>query len=131
MMAIINYINPPDINCPVCRTKLTEFQTYHGTEEDSIANKIFEFWECHIFTGFCNNEKCLTMTEFVRKMTHGTIEDYDMTYEKYFPYGLQIPKITMGPSKNGSKNCANAEVGRNGSVASGGTVKYCTCDVCF
>ena len=41
------------------------------------------------------------------------------------------PKITMGPSKNGSKNCANAEGGRNGSVASGGTVKYCTCDVCF
>jgi len=38
---------------------------------------------------------------------------------------------TMGPSRNGSKYCANAEGGRNGSIASGGTITYCTCDRCF
>ena len=130
-MAIINYINHPKVDCPVCGTRLTEFQTYHGTENDLINGKIFEFWECHIFTGFCNNKKCLTMTEFIRKMIPGTIEDYDMVYENSISVGWQWPKITMGPSKNGSKYCANAAGGRNGSVASGGTIKYCTCDVCF
>jgi len=42
-----------------------------------------------------------------------------------------IGNAMMGPSRNGSKNCANAEDGFNGSIASGGTTKYCTCDVCF
>ena len=40
-------------------------------------------------------------------------------------------KLEMGPSKNGSRYCANAEGGRNGSIASGGTIEYCTCDRCF
>jgi len=43
----------------------------------------------------------------------------------------QYVKPVMGPSKNGSKYCANTEGGRNGSIASGGTVEYCTCDSCF
>ena len=38
--------------------------------------------------------------------------------------GWRPPKITMGPSKNGSQYCANAEGGRNGSIASGGTIEY-------
>jgi len=77
-MSIVNGINPPDVDCPVCGTKLIEFQTYHDTGKDII----FEFWECHTFTGFCNNKKCETMTDFVRKMTPAKIEDYDMVYEK-------------------------------------------------
>lgn len=40
-------------------------------------------------------------------------------------------EMVLAPTKNGSKNCANAEAGRNGSIASGGTIKYCTCDRCF
>lgn len=40
-------------------------------------------------------------------------------------------EMVLAPTKNGSKNCANAKAGRNGSVASGGTVKYCSCNACF
>jgi len=42
-------------------------------------------------------------------------------------------ELEMGPSKNGSRYCANARkaYGGNGSIASGGTNEYCTCDVCF
>lgn len=35
------------------------------------------------------------------------------------------------PSREGSRQCANTQAGRNGSIASGGTVAYCTCDNCF
>ncbi|MGR3178766.1 MAG: hypothetical protein ACUZ8E_11980 [Candidatus Anammoxibacter sp.] len=66
-MAIVNSINPPDVDCPVCGTKLIEFQTYHGDQNDLVCGRIFEFWECHTFTGFCRNKKCNAMTDFVRK----------------------------------------------------------------
>lgn len=37
----------------------------------------------------------------------------------------EIKRTGEGPSHNGSPNC------ESGSIASGGTVAHCACDVCF
>lgn len=58
-----------------------------------------------------------------------------MTEQPQDPLGdlfkAMAKKPGLAPSRKGSKYCANADGGRNGSVASGGTIEYCTCDRCF
>lgn len=66
----------------------------------------------------------MTVTDIEKRIELAKTSYFE--YDKLTEEGIELSFYRpMGPYKEGSKRC------ESGSIASGGTNTYCTCDVCF